>query len=65
MKDVIGVGRFVNSPVSNPTQTRFSRLVKVPHAPLDSLYNKMEAKMDSLKPENIKTRYSHLLGGGF
>ena len=65
MRDLIGTGRVINNPLQNFTQTRYSRFLKLPTSAPHTQYDKVAEKMKALDVMNLKTRYSHLLGGGF
>ena len=61
MKDRIGRAKFINLPVKNPTQTRYTRFMRMPYTRLESAFTRSEDKYRTLMNNALKNRYSEYL----
>ena len=53
---------FRNLSPKNPTQTMYTRFVKMPDGPLKSAFT--ESLKNTLDIDRLKTRFTHLIDGG-
>ena len=57
MKDRLETSWWENLFPKNPTQTRYTRFMKVPYQPIDSQFSKAKDEWDRLGQDWKKTRY--------
>lgn len=57
MKDRIGFGRWVNMPIRNITQNRYTRFVTAPGSELKSLFTDSQSDWKTMMEKKLKTHY--------
>jgi hypothetical protein len=60
MKDRIGLHRFWNREILNPTQNRYTRFVTQPHSELKSRFTEMQTEWKDAMSKKLKTHYSEV-----
>jgi len=63
MKDHIGLHKWWNRPLENPTQTMYMRFLKSPEGKFGSMYEKSEEEWKNRFENEIKTIYTDLWRG--
>ncbi len=61
MKDYLGVHKWWNRPLTNPTQTRYARFVQGPHHIQETALSRIGREFESRLKDATTTRYSDLL----
>lgn len=62
MKNYLKESAWWNNPIDNPTQTRYTRFMKVPHGEMDTMFNKIGSRFKTFGGLP-KTRYDELMEG--
>jgi hypothetical protein len=65
MRDRLGFSKWVNAPVRNPTQNKFSRFVKQPGSGLPDTLKEYRTKFDDFGKQALKTRLSEYLSDDY
>jgi len=61
MKDYLHTARFINAAPRNPTQTRYTRFLKGPVHPMESMFTRAGRDWQKRIKDATKTRYSEWL----